>query len=385
MLMPAEEVKGEAKIKVVGVGGCGCNAIDTMVERKIKNVDLIAVNTDAQVLEKCLAPIKIQAGKTVTRGLGSGARPEQGQKAVEEVKDEIAQYLSGSDMVFIAAGMGKGTGTGGSPVVAEIAKKSNALVVAIVTTPFEFEGKRRKSIAEEGLKKLREYVDTLIVVSNEKLLSIVGDKNIKAAMDYGNEVLYNAVRGIIEIIVKSGFINVDFGDVRTIMKETGDALIGTGIGRGEHRASEAAQKAISNPLLDGISPAGARGVLINITAHDENNIKLEEIQEVVKTITQQTGEDANLIYGVTFDEDLKNDELMVTVIATGIGAEMRRVPTPPGTKRLKLIETTADKDLKSLDEPAYSRRRGYLISKNQRIEEKEEKTDKPPFLKEVMD
>jgi cell division protein FtsZ len=303
-----------AKIRVVGVGGGGGNAIDDMIQRGIENVEFIAVNTDAQALDRNGSSFKIQAGRNLTRGLGAGADPSVGYRAVEEDKEEIAAALSGSDMVFVTAGMGGGTGTGGAPVVANISKGTGALVVGIVTKPFHFEGKRRMAQAEEGIEELRKHVDTLIVIPNQKLLSLV-DKNtpVSEAFQLANEVLYNATRGIAEIIAVPGLVNVDFADVRTIMRDMGDALMGSGIASGENRAVEAAHNAISSPLLDGVSIGGAQGVLVNITGGV--NTSLVEIDEAVSIITEAAGEDANVIFGSVLDEALE-DKLMVTVIAT---------------------------------------------------------------------
>jgi len=378
-----------AKIKVVGVGGCGCNAINNLVKKGITNVELIAVNTDIQSLSECRAQIKIQAGKNLTKGLGAGAKPEVGQKAVEEVSDEIAKFIEGSDLVFVTAGMGKGTGTGGAPVVAKIAKSLDALVIGLVYTPFDYEGSIRARIAEEGLKKLRESVDTLIVISNQKLLMLAGNNEILSAIEYGNEVLNNAVRGITDIITKPGIINVDFNDVKTIMRDMGDALLGTGVGRGEHRATEASQKAISNPLVEGLSIVGAKGVLINIVG---NKVTLKEIDDAIKVITEKTGEEINLIYGVVLDDSM-NDELMVTVIATGLGSTIYPTPkTPPhGTKKVISVYDSDEKSSqveKNLRVPAYLRK-GVIISENKsatRIEGNiAEEDDKPSFLKQVID
>ncbi|MBR9978768.1 MAG: cell division protein FtsZ, partial [Bacteroidetes bacterium] len=255
-----------AKIRVVGVGGGGGNAVDDMINRGLENVEFIAVNTDAQALERSCANYKIQAGKNLTRGLGAGADPSVGYRAVEEDKEELASALGGSDMVFVTAGMGGGTGTGGAPVVANLAKGTGALVVGIVTKPFHFENKRRMAQAEEGIEELRKHVDTLIVIPNQKLLSLVDKSTTLAeAFQIANEVLYNATRGIAEVIAVPGLVNVDFADVRTIMRDMGDALMGSGIAEGENRAVEAAHNAISSPLLDGVSIGGAQGVLVNIT------------------------------------------------------------------------------------------------------------------------
>ncbi len=379
---------GKAKIKVVGVGGCGCNAINSLVRKGITDVELIAVNSDNQALKDCLAPIKIQAGKSVTKNLGTGARPEIGQKAVQEVRDEIQKLLEGSDLVFVTAGMGKGTGTGGAPVVAEIAKSIGALVIGIVFLPFKHEGSKRLEVAKDGIKRLRESVDTLIVISNDKLLSVVGNSDVRVAIDYGNEVLVNAVRGITDIITKPGLINVDFMDVKTIMQDMGDALLGTGIGRGEHRATEAVQKAISNPLVEGLSIVGAKGVLINFVG---NKVTFNEVKEACEIILEKTGEDVNLISGVVIDESM-NDELMVTVIATGLESSVYTSPRTAPSSPTKKIRTVYEKDedlgsAENINIPAYIRR-GVIIYKNEKNREQENKSDendKPSFLRQVMD
>jgi cell division protein FtsZ len=314
-IMLDSQLDSRAKIRVVGVGGGGGNAVEDMISRGLGNVEFVAINTDLQALDRSNAQIKLQAGKNLTRGLGAGGDPSVGYRAVEEDKDEIVAALSGSDMVFITAGMGGGSGTGGAPVVANIAKGAGALVVGIVTKPFHFEGKRRMEQAEEGIEELRKHVDTLIVIPNQKLLSLV-DKGtrLKDSFKVANEVLHNATRGIAEIITTPGLVNVDFADVRTVMRDMGDALMGSGIGRGENRAIEAAHSAISSPLLEGVSIAGAQGVLINFTGGED--LTMMEIEEAGSIITEAAGENANVIFGAVVDESYE-DELMVTVIATG--------------------------------------------------------------------
>lgn len=306
-----------ARICVIGVGGGGGNAINSMMNKGVSGVEFIAANTDIQALQQNLAPIKIQLGKSSTRGLGAGADPSVGQRAVEESAEEIKQILAGADMVFVTAGMGGGTGTGAAPVVAKIARELGALVVAIVTKPFKWEASRRASVAEAGVEALRSHVDSLIVIPNQRLMSII-DKHtsFRDAFQRVDEVLCNATRGISDIISGTGYINVDFADVRTIMKNTGDALMGTGIAKGENRAIEAAQNAISSPLLDGISINGAQGVLVNITA--SSDVAMYEVGDAVSVIEQAAGSDVNLIYGMVFDDALA-DAVMVTVVATGFG------------------------------------------------------------------
>jgi cell division protein FtsZ len=315
-----------AVLKVVGVGGGGCNAIESMIKKGLNGVEYIAVNTDAQVLNSSSATHKIQVGTNITRGLGAGADPNVGRKALEEDRERLAEFLSGSDMVFVTAGMGGGTGTGGAPVVASIAKSIGALVVGIVTKPFRWEGKKRMLNAEQGIQDLKQYVDSLIVIPNERLLNIL-DKNTNAfaAFDKPNEVLYEATRGIADIITVEGLINVDFADVRAVMNDSGEALMGCGIASGENRAIEAAQKAISSPLLEGISIKGAKSVLLNVTG--SSNLTMQEIYEGNNVIFEAAGEEANVIFGCVRKEDL-NDYVSYTVIATGFDNNNQMPKTP---------------------------------------------------------
>ncbi len=304
-----------AKLKVVGVGGGGGNAINSMIARGLEGCEFVAVNTDAQALSKNSAPHKIQVGKELTRGLGAGANPDVGRDASIEDREEIAEVLGEADMVFVTAGMGGGTGTGSAPVVAQTAREMGALVVGIVTRPFNWEGRPRQAKADSGIEELRKHVDTLIVVPNQRLLSII-DKNtsLQDAFRKVDDVLYNATSGIARIITGQGYINVDFADVRTIMHEMGEALMGTGTASGEDRAVEAAQNAISSPLLEGISIEGSQGVLINIAA--SSSLTMMEIDEAVEIVYNSVGQDANIIFGVVMDEELE-EKMMVTVIATG--------------------------------------------------------------------
>jgi cell division protein FtsZ len=319
-----------AKIKIVGVGGGGGNAINSMIERGLSGCEFVAVNTDVQALAKSLSPIKVQVGKQLTRGLGAGANPDIGGNAAEEDREELRQLLEGSDMVFVTAGMGGGTGTGGAPVVAQIAREQGALVVGIVTRPFDWEGAPRKAKAEDGIHRLKEHVDTLIVVPNQKLLSIIDKRTgLKEAFLKVDDVLYNATRGIAEIITGHGFINVDFADVRTVMHNMGDALMGTGMAIGEDRAVEAAMNAISSPLLEGISIAGSQGVLINIVA--SSDMTMMEVDDAVKVVHDAVGADANIIFGVVLDDTL-GEAMMVTVIATGFN-KAREVQAPVATPK----------------------------------------------------
>lgn len=304
-----------AVLKVVGVGGGGCNAIESMIARGLNGVEYIAVNTDSQVLRSSTATHKVQCGGAITRGLGAGADPNIGRKSAEEDRDQLADVLSGSDMVFITAGMGGGTGTGAAPVIASIAKSIGALVVGIVTKPFRWEGKQRMMNAEKGIQELRQHVDSLIVIPNERLLNIL-DKatNAFAAFDKPNEVLYEATRGIADIITIEGLINVDFADVRAVMNSSGEALMGCGIASGENRAIEAAQKAISSPLLEGVNIKGAKSVLVNVTG--SSSMTMQEIDEGNSVIFDAAGEEANVIFGVVKKDEM-NDYISYTVIATG--------------------------------------------------------------------
>jgi cell division protein FtsZ len=380
-----------AKIRVVGVGGGGTNAVNSMIDKGLVGVDFIAINTDLQALERSQAPHKIQVGKNLTRGLGAGADPSIGHRAVEEDREEIARMLTGSDMVFVTAGMGGGTGTGGAPMVANIAKSLGALVVGIVTKPFNSEGKKRMLQAEEGIEEMKKQVDTLIVIPNQKLLDIIDRSTpLLEAFELANQVLYNATRGISELIVVPGLINVDFADVRTIMREMGDALMGSGVAKGDNRAVEAANMAISSPLLDGVSIAGAQGILVNITGG--RNMTLVEVDEATGIIHDAAGDEANVILGTVIDENL-TDEIMVTVIATGFNKKAAAVKAPP-KPAAKLIDRipSGPADLQKLDEPTFLRR-GIDISINAQRDlhrsedEKIDKVDpdKPAFLRKIMD
>ncbi len=304
-----------ADLRVVGVGGGGCNAIESMIKRGLSGVKYIAVNTDAQVLKKSSADYKIQIGENLTRGLGAGADPQIGRRAAEEDREKIEEVLKGSDMVFVTAGMGGGTGTGAAPVVASIAKSLDALVIGIVTKPFTWEGKKKMINAEQGIQELRQYVDSLIVIPNARLLNIL-DKTVSAdtAFDKPNEVLYEATRGIADIITMPGVINVDFADVRSVMRESGEALMGCGIASGENRAVEAARKAINSPLLEGINIKGAKKILLNVTG--SSNLTMDEIDQGNRIIFEEAGEEADVIFGWVKQDDM-NEYVSYTVIATG--------------------------------------------------------------------
>jgi cell division protein FtsZ len=311
----AETRESSALMRVIGVGGGGNNAVNRMIEEDLPGVDFMAINTDAQVLGNCRAPVRIQIGQKLTRGLGAGARPEIGRQAIEENKDEVVEVLRGADLVFVTAGLGGGTGTGAAPVVGQLARELGALSIAIVTKPFDFEGKKRMHQAEIGLNELRRAVDTVIVVPNQRLLSVVGKgTTFRDALKKADEVLLQATRGISDLISVTGDVNVDFADVRTVMANRGPALMGTGCGHGENRAQEAAQEAISSPLLDDISISGAKAVLLNITGGMD--LTIDEVTTVSETIHEAVGDDSEIIFGTVHDPNIEN-EIRVTVIATG--------------------------------------------------------------------
>lgn len=302
-------------IKIVGVGGAGGNAINAMIENNLENVEFIAANTDNGDLNKSKAKMKLQIGRKLTRGLGTGADPELGSRSAEESKDEIKAHLEGADMVFIAAGMGGGTGTGAAPIIAKIAREMGILTLGIVSTPFSFEGSRRAQNAEHGIKHLSEYVDTLIVIPNEKLCEIYGDVRFNEAFHNANQILHEAARAVSDIITINGFINVDFADVKAVMQNMGYALMGSGVAEGENRAINAARNAISNPLLSDINLAGCKALLLNITIGED--LLMSEFEEVNSVIVNETGKDTNIFMGVIIDENMAG-KIAVTIIATGV-------------------------------------------------------------------
>jgi len=307
--------ENSAKIKVVGIGGGGGNAVNTMISYSLRGVDFVNANTDAQALNTSSAPVKIQLGMDITKGLGAGSNPEIGRQAALESRDEIRPYLEGADMIFITAGLGGGTGTGAAPIIAEIARECSVLTVAVVTKPFQFEGKKRNMQAEEGIEQLRDSVDTLIVVPNQRLLSLGGRSlSLLEAFKKADDVLYQAVKGISDLILVPGLINLDFADVKNIMTDMGMAIMGTGCASGENRAIEAAQKAISSPLLEDNTIQGAHGILLNITGGPD--MSLYEVNEASSLVQAEAHEDANIIFGTVIDENMK-DEIRITVIATG--------------------------------------------------------------------
>jgi cell division protein FtsZ len=381
-----------ARIVVIGVGGGGGNAVSTMITAELTGVDFVVGNTDSQALGLSHAPVKIQLGRQLTKGLGAGANPDIGRKAALEEEEMLREELVGADMVFVTAGMGGGTGTGAAPVVARIAKDLGALTVGVVTKPFMFEGKKRSRQADEGIRELRAAVDTLIAIPNQRLIEISGrSTTAMEAFSQADDVLLQAVRGISQIITEPGLINVDFADVRTIMAEMGMAMMGAGLGRGDSRAVDAANAAISSPLLEDISIGGAHGVLVNITASPDFGI--QEMNDAVDLIQNQAHEDANIIFGLVHDESL-DDEVRVTVIATGVGDKaLDRVPTkteetttvavataPPAPKpagvpqRLPLID---DSDV--ADDPAPSAR---FAGDGRHGEDAEDERDEMAFAEE---
>jgi len=372
-----QELAPMAKIKVIGIGGGGGNAVNTMITSNLKGVDFIAANTDAQALGASLSPIKIQLGAEITKGLGAGSDPEVGRKAAQESRELLKSHLSGADMVFITAGLGGGTGTGGAPVVAEITKELGILTVAVVTKPFQFEGKRRNLQAEMGVAELRNLVDTLITVPNQRLLNL-GGKNLTLleAFNKADEILYHAVKGISDLITVTGLINLDFADVKAVMKGMGLALMGTGVASGENRAVEAARRAISSPLLEDNSIHGARGILLNITGGPD--MSLNEINEASCLIQAEAHEDANIIFGTVVDETML-DEIRITVIATGFDdgkretspkdyyAQARDFQTPAFIRGKDLFDIDGENMLASEDDeeeglkvPAYLRKQSFI-------------------------
>ncbi len=374
----------DAVIKVVGIGGCGGNAVEHMVTRGVSGVEFIAMNTDSQALKRSKAGKMLQLGGALTKGLGAGADPEVGRQAALADRERIAEMLSGADMLFITAGMGGGTGTGAAPVVAQIAREQGILTVAVVTKPFSFEGRRMKT-AQEGIEQLSEFVDSLIIIPNEKLMSVLGDDvSMLEAYQAANDVLQGAVAGIAEVINCPGLVNVDFADVKTVMSEMGVAMMGSAVAAGIDRSHVAAQQAIASPLLEDVNLSGARGVLVNITA--SQGMKLKEVHDVMNTIRSFTAEDATVIFGSVVD-DTMGDSLRVTIVATGLGA-------PPVVKRaqpqpLVMVRTGTDNvpmevDYETLDQPAVMRR-GRNTTVEAMRDNGMEMLDIPAFLRKQAD
>lgn len=378
-----DNIPQNAVIKVIGVGGGGGNAVHHMITNQVDGVEFICANTDAQALNNLRAKTVLQMGSNITKGLGAGANPEIGRQAALEDKEQIADILSGADMVFITAGMGGGTGTGAAPIVAEVARELGILTVAVVTRPFPFEGKKRSTIAEEGIQQLSDSVDSLITIPNEKLLDVLGkDASLLEAFKAANDVLLGAVKGIADLIMHPGMINVDFADVKTVMSEMGMAMMGTGLASGEERAREAAESAIRSPLLEDVNLQGARGILVNITAGE--NLSLGEFSEVGDTVEEFASDDATVVVGTVIDPTL-SEEMRVTVVATGLGGEQM--------KPKKVIDnTTADSetDYRQLDKPAVMRNRpaadrGAALAQAVGAETDMDYLDIPAFLRRQAD
>jgi len=360
MIELLENTTPDAVIKVVGVGGCGGNAVDHMINNGVQGVEFIAMNTDAQALKRNLAKTTLQLGTQVTKGLGAGAKPEVGRLAAEEDRDRIKDLIEGADMLFITAGMGGGTGTGAAPVVAEVAREMGILTVAVVTKPFAFEGKRQK-VAAVGIDQLKEHVDSLIIIPNDRLMAVLGeDVTYEDAFKASNDVLNGAVAGIAEVINCPGMVNVDFADVKTVMSENGVAMMGSATASGPERAQMAAEQAVHSPLLEDIHLSGARGVLVNITA--SHSMKLKEVHEVMNTIRSFTAEDATVIYGSVIDESI-GDALRVTIVATGLGGPQAQRQQPPlqvvhaRTGTDDAVGAASNVNYEELDQPTAIRRR----------------------------
>ena len=342
-----------AVIKVIGVGGCGGNAVDHMIENGVQGVEFISANTDAQALHRNRAGTVLQLGEEITKGLGAGANPEIGRESAIENRDRIAEAIAGADMLFITAGMGGGTGTGAAPIVAQVAKELGILTVAVVTKPFEFEGKRLK-VAQNGLDELTQHVDSLIVIPNEKLMAVLGeDVSMLDAFKAANNVLYGAVAGIAEVINCPGLVNVDFADVKTVMSEMGMAMMGSAMASGAERARIAAEQAVASPLLEDVNLSGARGVLVNITA--SLSLKMKEVHDVMNTIKEFVAEDATVIVGTVIDDSI-GDSLRVTMVATGLGMPAMK----PQSRPITIVKTgtdnmPADFDFGALDLPTVMR------------------------------
>ena len=369
-----------AVIKVVGVGGGGGNAVEHMVQQNIDGVDFICANTDAQALKNTSARTVLQLGTNITKGLGAGANPDLGRQAALEDRERIMEVIQGADMVFITAGMGGGTGTGGAPVVAQIAKDMGILTVAVITKPFPFEGKKRMQVAEDGIKQLTEYVDSLITIPNEKLLSVLGKSvSLLDAFKAANNVLLGAVQGIAELITRPGLINVDFADVKTVMSEMGMAMMGSGVAKGESRAQQAAESAVASPLLENIDLAGAKGILVNITAGMD--MAIGEFEEVGNTIKAFASENATVVVGTVIDPEMSED-LRVTVVATGLGNALRHREKPIG-----LVTKGSDGQVNydKLKKPAIMRQKSSNNGYPPQDESNMDYYDIPAFLRRQAD
>jgi len=373
----------EAVIKVVGVGGCGGNAVDHMINEGVDGVEFICANTDSQALKRNKAKTLLQLGPNVTKGLGAGANPDIGREAAVEDRERIIELIEGADMLFLTAGMGGGTGTGAAPIVAEAARELGILTVAVVTKPFAFEGKRQK-IAQQGLEELCRHVDSLIVIPNDKLMQVLGeDVSMLDAFKAANTVLHGAVAGIAEVIKCPGLVNVDFADVRTVMSEMGMAMMGSAVAAGLDRAHSAAEQAVASPLLEDVNLAGARGVLVNITA--SSSLKMKEVHEVMNTIKGFTAEDATVIVGTVIDEAME-DRLRVTMVATGLGGTVNRHQQKP----LTMVKTGTDAapievNYGDLETPAVMRRRSRDAAVEAMKQSGVDMLDIPAFLRKQAD
>ena len=390
MFVLAEAENQGAIIKVVGVGGGGGNAVTHMVNSGIEGVDFVCVNTDAQALKHARVKTSIQIGSNITKGLGAGADPEIGRQAAMEDRDRIVELIEGCDMLFITAGMGGGTGTGAAPVVAQVAKELNILTVAVVTKPFEMEGAKRQALAEQGIGELGKYVDSLITIPNQKLLTVLGgDTTLLDAFKAANQVLQGAVQGIAELITRPGLINVDFADVRTVMAETGMAMMGSGSATGENRARAAAEAAISSPLLEDVNLSGAHGLLINVTAGMD--LRTSEFHVVGDTVKQYASEDATVVVGYVIDPEM-TDQIRVTVVATGIGrpSAVRGMPAHTLPPKVEVVQSRARR--RPLDnyadyEPPSFRRRQRAVGEDVRADAAGDDAylDIPAFLRRQAD
>jgi cell division protein FtsZ len=374
----------EAVIKVIGVGGCGGNAVDHMIEAGVQGVEFICANTDAQALKRNRSRVQLQLGATVTKGLGAGANPDIGRQAAMEDRERIVELIEGADMLFLTAGMGGGTGTGAAPIVAEVARELGILTVAVVTKPFSFEGKRQR-IAHDGLEALSKHVDSLIVIPNEKLMQVLGeDISMLDAFKAANGVLHGAVAGIAEVINCPGLVNVDFADVRTVMSEMGMAMMGSATASGPHRSTESAEQAVASPLLEDVNLAGARGVLVNITA--SASLKMKEVHDVMNTIKAFTADDATVIVGTVIDEAM-GDLLRVTMVATGLGTPGARAQPKPLTvvKTGTDMNPVASVDYAQLETPAVIRRRSRESTVEAMRQSGVDLLDIPAFLRRQAD
>ncbi len=381
MFQIVDSVPDSAEIKVIGVGGGGGNAVRHMVECQVEGVEFICANTDSQALKGLANTTLLQLGNGITKGLGAGADPEMGRQAAMEDRDRIADVLEGADMVFITAGMGGGTGTGAAPVVADVARDLGILTVAIVTRPFVFEGRKRMAIADEGIRQLKDKVDSLITIPNEKLLAVLGKStSLLEAFKAANDVLLGAVQGIADLIIRPGMINVDFADVRTVMSEMGMAMMGSGQAGGENRAREAAEAAIHSPLLEDIDLQGARGILVNITAGPD--LSLGEFAEVGDTVEEFASDDATVVVGTVIDPSM-GDQLRVTVVATGLGQPVAQRQAAPAKVVDNTRKNTGEPNYHELDRPTVARRASPTVrdgSAARKIEPRVEGNDNLDYL-----